>query len=260
MPELPDLEVFASNIPKMLTSKRPVAIAVYSPKITTPQSILAAELAGQTLQHVTRYGKELFFDFGEGKVLSVHLMLNGRISVTNHMEVNNIRSKVLAIQFENETLTFHDYGNIGTVIKYKPPASRVPDAIGENFTLEYFLGTAHKKASANIKAFLIDQQVVKGIGNAYADEILYAAKVSPKSITGRIPTDVLAQLYAAIGTVLHSAIASIREIAPDIIAGEERSFLQVHTRTKKQTATGFAIKVETVAGKTTYFTDEQVLY
>jgi len=258
MPELPDLEVFAPNIFKKLTSKRLNAITVHSPKITTPQSILAAELTGRTLQGISRYGKELFFDFAEGRVISAHLMLNGRITVTNAPD--KINYKVLALEFENESVVFHDYGNIGTVIKYKPPASRVPDAIGENFTLDYFLNIAHKKAAANIKAFLIDQQVVKGIGNAYADEILWAAKVSPKSITGRVPQDVLAQLYHAIGTVLRSAVASIRAIAPDITSGEERSFLQVHVRGKKQTNTGFDIRVETIASKTTYFTDEQKMY
>jgi len=260
MPELPDLQVFAPNIFKKLTSKRLNAVEVFSPKITTPQSILAAELAGQTLHSITRYGKELFFDFGQNRVLSAHFMLNGRAAVTNHSDAGSVRGKVLAMEFENETLTLHDYGHIGTVIKYKPPQSRVPDAIGENFTPDYFFNMARKKAAANIKAFLLDQQVVKGIGNAYADEILYTAQVSPKSVTGRIPADVLVRLYTAIGTVLHSAIDSIRAIAPEIIAGEERSFLQVHTRNKKQTATGFAIKIETVAGKTTYFTDEQVMF
>lgn len=112
----------------------------------------------------------------------------------------------------------------------------------------------------NIKAFLINQKVVKGIGNAYVDEILWHARVSPHSKVGKIPEEVMVGLYNAINIVLKEAIVSIKAIAPDIISGEERSFLQVHNKSKKQTETGFPIIVERIASKTTYFTEEQIFY
>jgi formamidopyrimidine-DNA glycosylase len=261
MPELPDLEIFKDNIFKKLTSKRLTGLKVYSQKITTPEVHLSTELTGTELTAITRHGKELFFDFADSKIISVHLMLNGRISMpATPAAAEKIRGKVLALNFENESVIFHDTGSIGTVIKYKPATGKVPDALGENFTPEYFIKAAQKKPTSNIKAFLIDQKIIKGIGTAYADEILWAARISPKSTTGKIPQESLLTLHAAIITTLLDAIASIREISPDIISGEERSFLKVHTRLKKQTETAYPIKIETIATKTTYFTEEQILW
>jgi len=259
MPELPDLEVFKDNIFKRLTSKRLAELKVFSSKIITPQSMLTGELEGRELQNIRRHGKELLFDFADGRIIAVHLMLNGKISITNNT-TDNIWQKVLALTFENETIIFHDTGNIGTVIKYKPFLGKTPDALGSDFTLDYFSNIVRKNSFTNIKAFLIDQKIVKGIGNAYADEILWAARISPKSITGKLPDNVITELYNAIGNVLRGAIVSIKSIAPDIISGEERSFLKVHTRFKKVTETGFPIMVETIASKKTYFTQEQVVY
>ena len=82
MPELPDLEVFKENIYKKLTSKRLVGVTVYNPrKITAPQSFLTQELAGRELAAINRFGKELLFDFGDGRVIAAHLMLSGRVSI-----------------------------------------------------------------------------------------------------------------------------------------------------------------------------------
>jgi len=261
MPELPDLEVFKDNIFNRLTSKHLVGLKVFSQRITTPESILIDELSNRELLSIKRHGKELLFDFADDRIISAHLMLNGKISIVDDTKaIDKIRSKVFSLDFENECIVFNDAGNIGTVIKYKPIKGGAPDAFGADFTLDYFLKIAGRKSAANIKAFLIDQKVVKGIGNAYADEILWHGRVSPKSVIGSIPSDVMTQLYEAIGTVLRNAVASIKAIAPDIISGEERSFLQVHTKTKKQTDTGYPIIVETIASKTTYFTQEQIVY
>ena len=261
MPELPDLEVFKGNIYKRLTSKRLTNAHVYNhKKVTTPQSIFASELAGRELTAINRFGKELLFDFADGKIVAAHLMLSGKISIASGANaVANTRYKIFSLEFENESIVFSDMGELCT-IKYKPALGTTPDAFGADFTLEYFQKIAQKKAATNIKAFLIDQKVIKGIGNAYADEILWHSRISPHCLVGKIPEEKVQELYNSIDTVLREAIASIQAISPDIISGEERSFLQVHTRTKKQTATGFPIIVERIASKTTYFTKEQVLY
>ena len=261
MPELPDLEVFKGNIFKKLTSKRLLDVNVYNhQKVTTPQEIINTELEGRTLTAINRFGKELLFDFAEGRIIAAHLMLSGKISIVSDASaVANIKFKIFSLNFENESVVFSDMGSLCT-IRYKPRRDGVPDALGADFTPEYFLNIARKKAATNIKAFLIDQKVVKGIGNAYVDEILWYARVSPHSIVGKIPEDIMAKIYNAIAIVLKEAIISIKAIAPDIISGEERSFLQVHNRARKQTETGFPIRIEKIVSKTTYFTEEQIVY
>ena len=261
MPELPDLEIFKGNIYKRLSSRRLKNVHVYNlKKVTTPQSFFASELQGRELTAINRFGKELLFDFADGKIVSAHLMLSGRVSIlSDPAAVANTRYKIFSLEFENETIVFSDTGELCT-IKYKPVLGGTPDAFGDDFTLEYFQKIARKKAATNIKAFLIDQKVVKGIGNAYADEILWHARISPHCLVGEIPDTAIVTLYNSIITVLKDAVESIRAIAPDIISGEERSFLHVHTKLKKQTATGFPIIVERIASKTTYYTKEQVFY
>ncbi len=261
MPELPDLEVFRANVFQRLTSKRLTGVEVFSlRKVYTTKPMLMNELMGRNLLRIDRVGKELYFDFGERRIIAVHLMLNGEISIAeNEAAVELISHKVFALRFERETLVISDKGGLCTV-KYKPLANGTPDAFDATFSLKYFSDVARERSHANIKAFLIDQHVVKGIGNAYADEILWTARISPRSLVGKIPEEKLADLYHAIDAVLHSAIASIKRISPDIISGEERSFLKVHNRARKQTETGHPIKVEKIAEKTTYYTAEQVLY
>jgi len=260
MPELPDLEVFKINVFNKLTSKRLIGLDVFNQRnVNSAQTTLVGELKGRDLASINRIGKELVFDFGDKKIVAAHLMLNGEMSIVDEVDVGKISYKIFAFNFEKESLVFRDMGGLCT-IKYMPAMHKTPDAFDNTFTLEYFLNIAHKKPRVNVKAFLIDQSTVKGIGNAYVDEILWAARVSPHSIVGKIPDDILAALYTSIGSVLRNAIESIKNISPDIISGEERSFLKVHNKKIKKTETGYPIIIERIASKITYYTEEQVLY
>ena len=261
MPELPDLEIYKDNLYARLTCKRLAAVQVFAPqKVHAAQETLAQALVDETLAGIARNGKELFFRFTGDKALSVHLMLNGTIAVTQDArDLERIPGKILALSFAQETLVFSDVGGLCN-IHYPARVSTVPDALSDAFTPAYWMTVARKHASANIKAFLIDQKVVRGIGNAYADEILWHARIAPQSIVGKIPQEAMARLHEDIGAVLLDAIESIRCIAPDIITGEVRSFLQVHNPSLRKTATGAPIRVAQVAQKTTYFTDEQARY
>lgn len=260
MPELPDLEVYRANVFARLKSKRLVGLEVFNPgKVSAPLKVLIDGLAGRDLLCINRVGKELFFDFGAQRIIAAHLMLSGEISIVAEDAVDKIKFKILSMRFECDTIVFSDKGSLCT-IKYLPAPNKTPDAFDDAFTFEYFLNTARRKPQTNVKAFLIDQHVVKGIGNAYADEILWFARISPHSWLGKIPEEKLKELYSAIGIVLRDAIDSIKHISPGIISGEERSFLKVHNRTIKATETGHPIIVEKIASKTTYYTEEQVVY
>jgi len=261
MPELPDLELFKTNIFNRLRSKRLAGLEVFNlQKVLCPGDFMRDSLVGRELLRIERAGKELIFDFGDGKTIAAHLMLNGEVSILpGEAGLEGIRFKIFALRFGEDTLVFSDRGGLCT-IKYMPPATKTPDAFDAAFSLAYFLKTARAKPRMNVKAFLIDQKIVKGIGNAYADEILWAARVSPHSLVGSIPEERLEILYRAIGTVLREAIESLRRIAPDIISGEERSFLKVHNKRLKKTETGYPIVVERVSSKITYHTAEQVNY
>jgi formamidopyrimidine-DNA glycosylase len=111
-----------------------------------------------------------------------------------------------------------------------------------------------------VKSFLLDQQLLGGIGNAYADEILWEARISPKSVVGKLPDQAVVKLAASIPAVLNHAIDYLRRHHAGMISGEIRDFLAVHNPKAKASPTGAPIIIEQIASKKTYYTEEQVLY
>ena len=260
MPELPDLQVFSKNLMKGTAHRKIVSADVFSvSRINVDGETVRTKLLRTEITDIVRDGKELYFQMGNSVVFSVHLMLSGRFQICAPGEVSGIPYKILSIGFDEEALVLSDFQRMCKVT-FNPAAANAPDALGETFTMAYLQNAVRRNQRKNIKAFLIDQSIVRGIGNAYADEILWKADISPKSTAGKIPEDRLAALYTAISDVLEDAIANIERILPDIISGEERSFLRVHNSGKKYTDEGDRILVEKIAAKTTYYTERQQLF
>jgi formamidopyrimidine-DNA glycosylase len=260
MPELPDLCVFSQNLKKRILDKNIASVAVGNPYKVSSPDMFREKLKGTSIQDIVRDGKELHFLLANNNSFSVHLMLSGKFFICSKDEKEKISSKIIALLFEDgEAFITADFQGLCKVT-LNPKAPKAPDALSDTFTLEYFLGAVKKNANKNVKAVLIDQNFVRGIGNAYVDEILWKAGISPESVLGKIPEEKLKDLFQAIPFVLTEAIQMIQKIAPDIISGEERSFLKVHNPRKQFTDEGDKIIKKTVATKTTYFTDKQKLF
>ncbi|MCQ6957692.1 hypothetical protein [Mucilaginibacter aquariorum] len=106
----------------------------------------------------------------------------------------------------------------------------------------------------------MDQKLIRGIGNSYADEILYDAGVSPFPTAKAIPAPYIDRLFNSINEVLKSAIKQIGAANGDELKGELKDFMNIHSRTLKKTSKGEEIKTEKIGGRTTYYTDEQQLF
>lgn len=111
-----------------------------------------------------------------------------------------------------------------------------------------------------IKGLLMDQKLIRGIGNTYADEILWAAKISPFSIARAIPEVQVKKLLETIRDLLKKEAISIGEILQDDLNGEVKDFLVIHRADLKKSPTGGDIKIEKKGARKTYYTDEQELY
>ncbi len=256
MPELPDLTVYAMNLRKRVLD-RPISDVevVHGGRINQTPAALSKALVGTSISDIARAGKELVFRLSSGKAFAVHLMLSGRFHTGS--EAQGIPSRILTVSFgDGSALTISDPGKLCRVT-LNPKPSAVPDVLSDGFDQAYFLAKARALSWLNVKAFLIDQNVMRGIGNAYADEILYRADISPEMYVGHIPKEAQLELYAAIRAVLEDAIEKILAIAPDIVGGEERSFLKVHNPGLKVTDEGEPILVKTIADKKTYYTAKQ---
>lgn len=254
MPELPDLQVFSRNLTKLFKEKKLVNITL-SGKSNVPGKQLQETLEGLKLIEVTRAGKLLHFDFEKGHTLAMHLMLHGQLyAFDDHKEQ---RFTVAELLFEGgKRLALTDFQKAAN-LALDPEPSNVPDAL--EIDAAYLSKILGAKRTA-IKSILMDQQIIRGIGNAYADEILYDARLSPFSIANKIPAEKIKQLAKSIETVLREAEVKTLKDHPDIISGEFREFMQVHLPKKKTTPAGEAIHQKPVGSRKTYFTDSQELF
>jgi len=258
MPELPDLQVFAANLTRMLKGKKLHRVAVYhKSKNSSPQSELDQQLTNQKLRSVHREGKQLYFDFGRNAIIAMHLMLHGKLVLVSP-EDDPPGHALLAFDFGDQLLFLTDFQKAAN-IRLNPPPMQGMDALSGRLRAKW-LQEKLSGTKANVKAVITNQEVISGIGNAYADEILYDAGIAPGSRSDKIPPDAVAVLAGSISKVLHEAEQKIREKDPDIIAGEIRDFMAIHNSKKKTSPTGAKILVKKVGGRSTYYTGEQQEY
>lgn len=259
MPELPDLEVQASNLNRLLHGKRVTGVTVARSKRVHPSAgEMEKVLKGATIKKIRREGKELRIDFSNGHSLGIHLMLHGALIPASKGEA--VKSVTMSIALDGGHVLAITDRQAWITVTLDPAPSSVPDALSEEFTWTYFHARAKDKPSALIKMFLIGQDVIQGLGNAYSDEILWYAKVDPESRVKALPLDVLRKIHSEIRAVLKKAIKDIEKSHPDMTSGEPRDHLAVHDPEKSHSPTGYEIKKKDVKGKTTYYTDEQKLY
>jgi formamidopyrimidine-DNA glycosylase len=255
MPEAPDLQVFAKNLNTMFAGKRLLQIKVLKANCSKDgEATLQTNLKDSTLTSVYRAGKELRFRFSNTAILGMHLMLHGKLFAFD--DKNENKYTLAELHFEGKGLALTDFQAIAN-IQLNPEEKEGIDALSGDLNV----GTLKKalQSRSKIKTRLVDQNVIRGIGNAYVDEILWEAKIAPFSVSNKIPDDKIKDLAIAIRQVLLQAEKDISTQHPGIIAGEIRDFLKIHNAKKTVSPTGAPIQVLKKGGAT-YFTDEQKLF
>ncbi|MDB5121324.1 MAG: DNA-formamidopyrimidine glycosylase [Sphingobacteriales bacterium] len=256
MPELPDLQVFSYNLNKKITGKTLQKITVHRAQKVSEKELKEA-LEGIKLEEVYREGKELRLRFENGHLLGLHLRLHGKLFL--YQEKNTEKKAIVDLLFSDKTgLTLTDYQGIATVALDSEEKTS-PDALDDELNAEYLTNKLSKTRTI-IKSILLDQNIIRGIGNAYADEILWDARISPLSKANRIPKERVKELVDSIKSVLKEAEKEILKSHPNLINGEIRDFLNIHNSEKTESPTGAIIEFATVASKKTYYTSEQQLF
>ncbi len=238
MPELPDLEVAKTVLNRILTGKIIEEAEIGNPILLRRPT---AEAFTQEMQHRSfkafqRYGKILIFHFKPEAQLYINFMLAGRLKLQSP---STTKQKTMGFRFKLDTgwdLRYVDsrqMGKLYLLLKDEPTSlipkfdEQGPDALDSALTLEVFQQRI-KKFNAVIKHVLVNQRFIAGLGNAYADEILFAAHVLPfRKRSSLIETEIDA-LYSATTSVLQHAIAVITSRVDDTLQFEVRDFLQVH--------------------------------
>ncbi|HXB30465.1 MAG TPA: DNA-formamidopyrimidine glycosylase family protein [Puia sp.] len=255
MPEIPDVEVFSKNLDKFLAGRKLIKIKVVNgKKLPDTAKALSKNLEGKILKRIYRSGKEFRFEFEDGTLLGLHLMLTGDMFLFS--ENNDHHSTIVELHFEgNKNLALTDRMR-NAYIKLNPVDKDGVDAMELDF--KYLKKIFNRKTT--IKNILLDQDLIRGIGNGYSDEILWEARISPYSIASAIPDEKIKELVKIIPAELKAAAKKIDKAYPGRINDEVKEFLKIHRKVNEKSPTGHPIHIDTKGSRKTYYTDEQVLY
>jgi formamidopyrimidine-DNA glycosylase len=255
MPELPDVEVFSRNLNALFANKKLLQVRVVNgKKLKDKPKELSQMLEGKVLKRIYRSGKEMRFEFADGTLLGLHLMLTGDIFVFDQKNGHN--STIVELHFEGgKGMALTDrMGNAN--IKLNPEDKAGIEAL--ELTYKYLKEAFQRKTM--VKNILLDQNIIRGIGNGYSDEVLWETRISPYSIAQAIPDAKIKELVTTIKKVLKTETERIYKKYPGLVNGEIKEFLKIHSREKTHSPTGALIKIDTKGARKTYYTDEQVLY
>jgi formamidopyrimidine-DNA glycosylase len=246
MPELPDLVHVEAGLRAALAGKRIAAARTGDPTVlrvmvTDP---FPAVLVGRTLDGVERRGHFMRFALSGDLVVVVNAMLVGRYRLvaagSEPAAKKPPRSLALALVFEDAPeLHYLDDKRMGKVyIARAADEAQIPiygqlgaDVLSPAFTRDAF-GALIARRRDQVRAFLMDKRALASIGNAYADEILFAAGLHPKTFCNKLAPLEIDALHAAIGRVLRDAIEEIRR-RDEPIEVKVRDFLKVRGRDGK---------------------------
>jgi formamidopyrimidine-DNA glycosylase len=235
MPELPDLESIRAVLVQRIVDVPILSAAVLRPLVV--RNMLGGELndglAGRRFTDVRRRGKFLLLPLDDGNHLVVHPMLAGRLRYGPPLARDRTRD-ALAIRFaDGAELRYNDARDMGKVylvatLDQVPTFAELgPEATDPALTLELFRERLRPRRG-EIKGALVDQTFVAGIGNAYADEILWRAQIYPFRRRTSLGQEEIATLYDAMRAVLAEAIATLAVRVGEDIDKEVRDFLVVH--------------------------------
>lgn len=237
MPELPDLEVVKESLNRSLIGELVTGVEVRRPLVV--RDLVGhppgAALVGHNVRSVGRWGKFLWLELADDVWLVVNPKLAGRLAWRAPEEKPGAHTALALSLASGIELHYSDAKDMGQVY-ITPALERVPGFAGQGpdvldpaLTAEVF-ATRLRKYQGEIKGILTRQEYVAGIGNAYADEILFRAGISPFRRRARLSAGEAERLYRAMREVLLEAVAILRERVGDNIDVEVRDFLQVHRK------------------------------
>ncbi len=228
MPELPEVETVRRGLSELIVGKK-VASVIHD----TPKSFPNAEtdvrqfLIGVSIKEVRRRAKVLIIDLDNDYSLMIHLKMTGQLVFVgdvrfgaghpNDSLVNILPDKSTRVSFvfdDGSQLYFNDQRKFGWV-RLMPTAElgnvdfmkKVgPEPLEDSFTAEQFAARFARRSRTNIKAAILDQSVVAGVGNIYADESLWGAKIHPKRLVSSITKEEFEKLYSELRDVMNLAI------------------------------------------------------
>ncbi len=250
MPELPEAETIARTLAPHLEGRCIVAALFLSERVYRGNP--APELAGRTIVRVGRHGKTVVCELDRG-CLAFHLGMTGQLLLGGGAGPHT--RAILSL--DDGAVRFDDVRQFGRLRLLDAPPARVgPDALA--LVPGQLAGMLHGRRGA-LKPLLLNQEFVRGIGNIYADEILFRARLHPRAVAARLGAARAEQMERAIHEVLTEAIAAGGSSVSDYVDAEGRrgSFQLLHRVYRKTgqpcPSCGAAIRRIVVAQRGTHY-------
>jgi formamidopyrimidine-DNA glycosylase len=211
MPELPEVETIINELSLWVVRQSITKVTILDSKLVCGDSAeeVRRGLVGHRIESLGRRGKYLIFHLSNGRSLIMHLRMTGSL-LLNPKEIDRYARAIFHLS-NGHSIVFNDRRRLG-LVRLVDDADAVvcklgPEPLDEGFTAD-ILGQRLSRHHIPIKAALLDQCVVAGIGNMYADEALFAARINPlRKADDLSPIDVR-NLHNCIRTILEAAISS----------------------------------------------------
>ncbi len=238
MPEIPDLEVIREFLNERIVGQE--IVRAEAPKAWIVRSLAAEsftdDVTGRRFGPIIRRGKDLLFPLEPDRALVANLMLTGRWQYTEPSAKRSKRMFFLLATQDRE-LRYLDDKSMGRINYVRPDQigevrrlhEQGPDALDPSATFDDFVERI-QPYTGEIKGVIARGKLVAGIGNAYVDEILWEAGVSPFRKRRTLSDEELRRVFDAIPKVLNEATAVVRERMPPNIHVKVRDFLKVHRK------------------------------
>ena len=241
MPEIPDLEGYRAYLNARLPGVRVSHAIVTIPIVVRSGSEEFATLAGEVFAEARRQGKYLLFPFESGRLMVVHAMLTGRFQYCEPAQKRRARTAFVLALDNGLELRYFDQRLMGKVYLARSegelPAvvprweEMGPDVMSPALTEDAFVERL-RRYRGQVKSVLTKEQCVAGIGNAYADEVLWEARIHPYRRRAEIPDERLRGIFSAVRSVMEWAtpIVSARMESEGLPDGHYRDHLRVHRK------------------------------
>jgi formamidopyrimidine-DNA glycosylase len=260
MPELPEVETVVRTLAPKIVSQRIDGVRKVRADIVDPVGVdLASVVRGRTITRLYRRAKRIVFELDDGNRFYIHLGMTGRLTLEERNAPLRVHTHLI-LKIEGRELRFVDPRRFGGVFWLGREKS-VEEGLGpEPLGLDAGeLGERLRKTRRAIKTALLDQKLIAGVGNIYADEALFTAQIDPRKIASRLSGEQVGRLSRAIKTVLTRAIehrgSTLRDYRDG--NGEPGEFQKVHQvydrEGEKCLVCGGRISRIVLGGRSTYF-------
>jgi len=213
MPELPEVETTRRHLEPHLVGRTIVQVAIHSGAerlaMTHSPRELESELTWRRIESVDRHGKYLLVGLDDSRTWVIHLRMSGSLVIAPPSEQAHAYERA-RLSFDDGTLMrFNDLRKFGTwhlvedVRKAMPNAG--PDALSDKFSPRWLRGQLERRTIA-VKSALLDQKIAAGVGNIYADEACFIAKIDPRTPADKVGPRRATRLHAAVIEALRRSL------------------------------------------------------